>query len=155
MERTLLLVKPDGVQRGLVGRVLGRFEDKGLKIAGLKVLQITPDLAAQHYAPHKGKPFYEGLVRYMTSAPVIAAVIEGPRVIDVSRKLMGATFGWKAEPGTIRGDFSSSTGYNLVHGSDSAESAEREIALFFRPEEITDYERSLDCWLVSPDDTES
>lgn len=152
MERTLLLVKPDGVQRGLVGRVLARFEEKGLKLVGLKVLRITPELAAKHYAPHVGKPFYDGLVRYMTSAPVVAAVIEGPRAIDTTRKLMGATFGWQAEPGTIRGDFSNSTGFNLVHGSDSPESAAHEIGLFFAPGELTEYERSLDPWLISKDD---
>ena len=152
MERTLLLVKPDGIQRALVGRILARFEDKGLKLAALKVMLITPELAAQHYAPHVGKPFYDGLVRYMTSAPVVAAVIEGPRAIEVSRKLLGATFGWKAEPGTIRGDFSSSTGFNLVHGSDSPESAVREIELFFTADEICEYERTLDPWTFSDED---
>jgi len=151
MERTLLLVKPDGVQRGLAGRILSRFEDKGLKLAALKIMRITPELAAQHYAPHVGKPFYQGLVQYMTSAPVVAAVIEGPRSIEVTRSLLGATFGWKAEPGTIRGDFSASTAFNLVHGSDSPESAEREIGLFFGPDEIVAYERSLDAWLISDD----
>ena len=153
MERTLLLVKPDGVQRGLVGRILARFEEKGLKLAALKVMRITPELAARLYQPHVGKPFYEGLVQYMTSSPVVAAVIVGPRAIDTTRKLMGATFGWKAEPGTIRGDLSNSTAFNLVHGSDSPESAAREIGLFFTDDEISDYERSLDSWLVSEDDT--
>jgi len=152
MERTLLLVKPDGLQRGLAGRILSRFEEKGLKLAALKVMRITPELAARHYAPHKGKPFYDGLVAYMTSAPVVAAVIEGPRAIEVTRKLMGATFGWKAEPGTIRGDFGASTAFNLVHGSDSPESAKHEIALFFEAEEICEYPRTLDRWLVSDDD---
>ena len=152
MERTLLLVKPDGVQRGLIGRILGRFEEKGLKLAALKVMRITPELAARHYAAHVDKPFYKGLVEYMTSAPVVAAVIEGPRAIEVSRKLMGATFGWKAEPGTIRGDFGSSTAFNLVHGSDSAESAATEIGLFFGADEICEYERTLDGWLISDDD---
>ena len=152
MERTLLLVKPDGVQRGLVGRILSRFEDKGLKLAALKIMRITPELAAEHYAPHVGKPFYEGLVSYMTSSPVVAAVIEGPRAIDVTRQLLGATFGWKAEPGTIRGDFSASTAFNLVHGSDSPESAEREIGLFFQAGEIAEYSRTLDAWLISEDD---
>jgi len=152
MERTLLLIKPDGVQRGLVGRILARFEDKGLRIPALKVMRITPELAARHYAAHTEKPFYKGLVAYMTSSPVVAAVIEGPRAIDTTRKLMGATFGWKAEPGTIRGDFSNSTSYNLVHGSDSPESAEKEIALFFSPAEIVGIERSLDRWLISDDD---
>jgi nucleoside-diphosphate kinase len=152
MERTLLLVKPDGVQRGLVGRILGRFEEKGLKLAGLKVMRISPDLAARHYAPHAGKPFYEGLVAYMTASPVVAAVLEGPRAIETTRKLMGATFGWKAEPGTIRGDFSNSTAFNLVHGSDSPESANREIELFFKKDELADYARALDAWMVSEDD---
>ncbi len=152
MERTLLLAKPDAVQRGLVGRILARFEEKGLKLVGLKVMRITKDLAEKHYAPHVGKPFYPGLVEYMTSTPIVAAAIEGPRAVEVSRKLMGATFGWEAEPGTIRGDFGSSTAYNLVHGSDSAESAEKELALFFTDAELVEYERSLDPWLVSDDD---
>jgi nucleoside-diphosphate kinase len=152
MERTLLLVKPDGVQRGLVGRILGRFESKGLKLVGLKVMRITPDLAARHYAAHTEKPFYPGLVAYMTSAPIVAAVIEGPRAIDVTRRLMGKTFGWEAEAGTIRGDFGCSTSFNLVHGSDSPESAATEIALFFDDAELCEYERSLDGWLISEDD---
>ena len=152
MERTLLLLKPDALQRGLAGRILSRFEEKGIKLAGLKVMRITEELAAKHYAPHVERPFYPGLVKYMTSAPIIAAVLEGPRVIEVTRTLMGATFGWKAEPGTIRGDFSASTAYNLVHGSDSPEAAEKEIALFFNADEIQAYERSLDSWLISEDD---
>ena len=152
MERTLLLVKPDGIQRGLTGRILSRFEDKGLKLAAMKIMRITPELAAEHYAPHVGKPFYEGLVSYMTSAPVLAVVIEGPRAIEVTRRLLGATFGWKAESGTIRGDFSASTAYNLVHGSDSPESAKREIGLFFSPDEVVAYDRTLDRWLISDDD---
>ncbi|MCZ6573220.1 MAG: nucleoside-diphosphate kinase [Planctomycetota bacterium] len=152
MERTLVLVKPDGVQRGLIGRILSRFEDKGLKLVGLKTLTISPELAERHYAPHKGKPFYEGLVRYMTSAPVVAAVVEGPRAVDLTRSLMGATFGWQAEPGTIRGDFGLSSGFNLIHGSDSVESAAHEIELFFRPEELCAYERDLDRWIISSDD---
>jgi len=152
MERTLLLLKPDALQRGLAGRILARFEEKGIKIAGLKVMRITEELAARHYAPHKEKPFYPGLVEYMTSAPVVAAVLEAPRVIDVTRKLMGATFAWKAEPGTIRGDFGNSTSFNLVHGSDSPEAAQKEIALFFRDDELCEYDRSLDGWLISEDD---
>jgi nucleoside-diphosphate kinase len=152
MERTLLLVKPDGLERGLVGRILSRFEDKGLKIIGLKVMRITPELAARHYAAHTQKPFYKGLVAYMTGSPVVAAVLEGPRVVETTRKLMGATFGWKAEPGTIRGDFSNSTSFNLVHGSDSPESAAKEIALFFAPGEISAHERTADRWLISEDD---
>ncbi len=152
MERTLLLVKPDGIQRGLTGRILSRFEDKGLKLAAMKIMRITPELAAEHYAPHVGKPFYEGLVSYMTSAPVLAVVIEGPRAVEVTRRLLGATFGWKAESGTIRGDFSASTAYNLVHGSDSPESAKREIGLFFSADEVVVYDRTLDRWLISDDD---
>ncbi|MHC4955037.1 MAG: nucleoside-diphosphate kinase [Planctomycetota bacterium] len=152
MERTLLLIKPDGLQRGLAGRILTRMEEKGLKLAGLKVMRMTPELAAQHYAPHVERPFYPGLVKYMTSAPIVAAVIEGPRAIETMRTLMGATFGWKAEPGTIRGDFSNSTAYNLVHGSDSPESAAKEISLFFTDDEICEYERTLDSWLISEDD---
>ncbi len=152
MERTLLLAKPDAVQRGLVGRILARFEEKGLKLVGLKVMRITKELAEKHYALHVDKPFYPGLVEYMTSAPIVAAAIEGPRAVEVSRTLMGATFGWKAEPGTIRGDFGSSTAYNLVHGSDSAESAAKELALFFTDDELVEYERSLDSWVISEDD---
>ncbi|MDH3590926.1 MAG: nucleoside-diphosphate kinase [Planctomycetota bacterium] len=152
MERTLLLIKPDGLQRGLAGRILTRFEEKGLKIIGLKLMRMTPELAARHYAPHVEKPFYPGLVEYMTSAPIIAAVLEAPRVIDTMRKLMGATFGWKAEPGTIRGDFSNSTAFNLVHGSDSPESAAREIGLFFSDADLQPGERAIDAWLVSGDD---
>ena len=154
MERTLLLLKPDALQRGLAGRILARFEEKGIQIAGLKVMRITEELAAKHYAPHVDKPFYPGLVSYMTSAPIVAAVLQGPRVIEVTRTLMGATFGWKAEPGTIRGDFSSSTAFNLVHGSDSPESARKEIDLFFSADEIQEYDRSLDPWLISEDDRE-
>jgi nucleoside-diphosphate kinase len=152
MERTLLLIKPDGLQRGLAGRILARFEDKGLQILALKVMRMTPELAARHYAAHTQKPFYKGLVSYMTSSPLVAAVLEGPRAVETTRRLMGATFGWKAEPGTIRGDFSNSTSFNLVHGSDSPESAQKEIALFFKPEEIAVYERTADQWLVSEDD---
>jgi len=152
MERTLLLIKPDGLQRGLLGRILARFEDKGIQIVALKVMRMTPDLAARHYAAHTQKPFYKGLVAYMTSSPLVAAVLQGPRVVETTRKLMGATFGWKAEPGTIRGDFSNSTSYNLVHGSDSPESAEKEISLFFKAEEIAAYERTADRWLISEDD---
>jgi len=143
MERTLLLIKPDGLQRGLAGRILGRFEDKGLQILALKVMRMTPELAGRHYAAHTGKPFYKGLVAYMTSSPLVAAVLAGPRAVETTRRLMGATFGWKAEPGTIRGDFSNSTSFNLVHGSDSPESAEKEIA---------SYERTSDRWLISEDD---
>ncbi len=139
MERTLVIFKPDSLHRGLVGRILQRFEDKGLKICGMKMMLISRELAHTHYEAHKEKPFFKSLVDYMTSSPVIVAVLEGNAAISVVRKLMGATFGFQAEPGTIRGDFSSSTSYNLVHGSDSPESAEREIRLFFREEELLDW----------------
>jgi nucleoside-diphosphate kinase len=138
-ERTLILFKPDAVQRRLTGRILQRFEDKGLKVAGMKLMQISRELAEKHYGPHKGKPFFEPLVKFMTSSPVVALVLEGPNAIDVARKLMGATFGFKAEPGTIRGDFGISNQFNLVHGSDSKESAEREVGLFFGQKEILEY----------------
>ncbi|MEZ0229245.1 MAG: nucleoside-diphosphate kinase [Planctomycetota bacterium] len=138
-ERTLILFKPDAVARRLSGRILQRFEDKGLKPVGMKLMQIPRSLAEQHYAPHKGKGFYEGLLKFMTSSPVVALALEGPFAIDVARKLMGATFGFKAEPGTIRGDFGVSNQYNLVHGSDSKESADRELALFFKKDELLDW----------------
>lgn len=130
-QRTLILFKPDAVQRRLCGRILARFEDKGLRIVGMKLMQITQELAAKHYEAHKERPFYPGLVKFMTSAPVMALVLEGPHAVDVCRKLMGATFGFKAEPGTIRGDFGVSNQFNLIHGSDSPEAAEREVSLFF------------------------
>lgn len=136
MERTLILLKPDCLHRGLVGRILSRFEEKGLQLCGLKLMRIDRELAHRHYAAHREKPFFADLVAYMTSSPVVAAVLEGHDAISVVRKLMGATFGYQAEAGTIRGDFSNSRSFNLVHGSDSAESAGREIALFFRPEEL-------------------
>ena len=131
MEKTLVLLKPDCVKRRLIGRVISRFEEKGLGIAGMKLMQISQDLAAKHYEAHKERPFYASLMEFMTKDPVVAMVLTGPNAIDVSRMLMGATFGFKANPGTIRGDFGISNQYNLVHGSDSAEAAEREIGLFF------------------------
>lgn len=130
-QRTLILFKPDAVQRRLCGRILARFEDKGLRVVGMKLMQISQELAAKHYEAHKERPFYPGLVKFMTSAPVVALVLEGPHAVDVCRKLMGATFGFKAEPGTIRGDFGVSNQFNLIHGSDSPEAAEREVKLFF------------------------
>ena len=131
METTLLIVKPDGVQRGLVGEIVGRFEKKGLQLVGMKMMQIPHSLAETHYQDHKERPFYPGLVKFMTSSPLVALALEGPNAIEVSRKLMGATFGFKADPGTIRGDFGISNQYNLVHGSDGPEAAERELGLFF------------------------
>ncbi len=146
MERTLIILKPDAVQRGLVGRIITRFEDKGLQVAGLKMLTISHELAAKHYAPHVGKPFYEGLVRFMTSAPVVVMALEGKGAIEVCRKMMGATFGFKAEPGTIRGDYGVSTSFNLIHGSDAPESAKTELALWFKAEELQSYQLANRAW---------
>ena len=147
MERTLILCKPDCVQRRLVGRVLGRFEDKGLNIIAIKMLQVTPELAREHYAEHVDKPFYPELEGFITGAPVVAAVIEGLEAIRVVREMLGATNGLKATAGTIRGDFSSSQQKNLAHASDSAESAEREIGLYFSADDICGYEPTISQWL--------
>lgn len=147
MERTLVLLKPDALQRRLVGQILARLEAKGLKIVGMKLLRVTPELAARHYAEHVGKPFYNELVSFITSAPVIALVVEGPRAVEVVRRLMGKTNALEAEPGTIRGDYGLSVGMNLVHGSDSPASASREIALFFSPDELHDYALADAPWL--------
>lgn len=147
MERTLIILKPDAVQRGLVGTLLSRFETKGLKIIGIKLMRIGRELAERHYAPHKGKPFFPGLIQYITAGPVVVFVAEGLNAIAVARKMMGATFGFNAEPGTIRGDFAVSKTFNLVHGSDSPESAATEIALFFKPDELAAYERSVERWV--------
>ena len=138
-ERTLILLKPDAVQRGLVGRILTRFEEKGLKIVGVKFQTIPRATLEQHYAAHKGKPFYEGLVGFMGKSPVLVLALEGKGSIAVCRKMMGATFGSKAESGTIRGDFGISDSFNLIHGSDSPEAAAKELALFFKPGELVDY----------------
>src|SRR5687768_17684934 len=129
MERTLIIFKPDAVQRGLCGQILTRFENKGLLIARLKFMRIPAQTAETHYAPHKGKPFYEGLVKFMTSSPVVVLALAGKDAINISRKMMGATFGSKAEPGTIRGDYGVSNSFNLIHGSDSPEAAQKEIGL--------------------------
>jgi len=146
-ERTLVILKPDAVQRQLVGRILSRLEDKGLKIVALKMTTLTPGLLQQQYAVHQGKYFYEPLLRYMASGPVVLMVLEGKGAIAVARKLMGPTFGPEAPPGTIRGDFAVSNRFNLVHGSDSPEAAGNEIALFFKPEELIDYDLNDFCWL--------
>lgn len=130
-ERTLILLKPDAVQRRLIGEILARFERKGLRVVGLKLMHMDAALAARHYEAHKEKGFYPGLVKFMTSAPLVAMVLEGPQAVEVCRKMMGATFGFKAEAGTIRGDYAISNQFNLVHGSDSPAAAEREIGLFF------------------------
>jgi nucleoside-diphosphate kinase len=147
MERTLIILKPDAVQRAICGRILDRFEAKGLQIVGMKMMQIPAELAETHYGPHKGKPFYAGLVRFMTSSPVVVLALQGKDAIAICRKLMGATFGSKAEPGTIRGDFGVSNSYNLVHGSDSPESATRELSLFFKPGELVDWTPAVQQWV--------
>jgi len=147
MERTLILVKPDAVQRQLIGRILTRFEDKGLKIVGLKLLQISAETAAEMYAEHQGKEFYEPLVEFMTSAPTVAVVLEGLHAVGIVRRFVGPTFGPEAPPGTVRGDFGTSGRYNLVHASDSPESARREIALFFPRQELWDYPLIISRWV--------
>src|SRR5256885_7553397 len=147
MERTLIILKPDAVQRGLVGKIITRLERKGIQTAGCKMMKTPPQLAETHYAPHKGKPFYEGLVRFMTSSPVLVMALAGKDVINISRKMMGATFGSKAEPGTIRGDLGVSNSFNLIHGSDSAESAPREVGVFFQPGELLDWSPASQIWV--------
>jgi len=147
MQRTLVIVKPDGVQRGLVGPILSRLEARGLKIVGLKLLQVSTDLAARHYAEHLGKPFYEGLLRYITSGPVIAACVEGTSAVQMVRNSVGATNPLNAAPGTIRGDFALDIGRNLIHASDAPETADRELALWFEQSELVCYSRSSDPWI--------
>jgi nucleoside-diphosphate kinase len=147
MERTLVLVKPDAMQRGLAGEVLSRLERRGLKIVGLKLMQVSEELARRHYGEHEGKPFFEGLIAYITSSPIIAAVFEGTNAIEAARATMGKTNPVAADAGTIRGDLGLETGRNLVHGSDKPESAEREINLFFRAEELISYPRDVDRWV--------
>ncbi|MCL0082581.1 nucleoside-diphosphate kinase [Dehalococcoidia bacterium] len=148
MERTLVLVKPDAMQRGLAGEIISRLERRGLKIVAMKMIQMDAALAKRHYAIHRGKPFFEKLVAHITSAPIIAAVFEGPQAVDVARKTMGETDPAGAAAGTIRGDLSVEIGRNLVHGSDSPENAEEEIALFFSPQEVISYEREIDRWII-------
>ncbi len=147
MERTLIIFKPDAVQRGLCGQILARFEAKGLQVVGMKLMQISQTLAETHYETHKGKPFYEGLVRFMTSSPVVVLALQGKDAIAICRKMMGATFGSKAEPGTIRGDYGVSNSFNLIHGSDSPESAQRELSLFFKPDELIDWTPAIQPWV--------
>lgn len=147
MERTLVIVKPDGVQRGLAGEILSRLERRGLRIVGLKMLAVGRDLAEQHYAVHRGKFFFDGLVEFITSGPVVAAVIEGPQAIAIVRTMVGATRPAEAAPGTIRGDYAVAGLRNLIHASDAPETAATEIALFFRPEDIVSYTRDVDKWV--------
>lgn len=148
MQRTLVLLKPDAVHRRLVGTILQRFEQKGLRLAGLKLVQVSRELAERHYAVHQGKPFYESLVQFVTSGPTVALVVEGREAVAVVRQLMGPTDGTKAAPGTLRGDFALSIQNNLVHGSDSPENATQEIALWFRPEELVEYRPTDSAWVA-------
>jgi len=147
VERTLVLMKPDAMQRGLAGEILSRLERRGLRIAALRLFQMDEAMARRHYGEHEGKPFYEGLISYITACPIIAAVMEGSDAVEVVRRTIGATNPAEAEPGTIRGDLALETGRNLIHGSDSPESAKREIALFFREDELHSYARDVDRWL--------
>ncbi|MCY4579305.1 MAG: nucleoside-diphosphate kinase [Chloroflexi bacterium] len=148
MQRTLVLIKPDAVQRGLSGDIIARLERRGLKLVGLKMIHVTPELAHRHYGAHVDKPFFEGLVDFITSSPLIAIAVEGENAVDVVRSTMGATNPVEASPGTIRGDFGLTISMNLIHGSDSPESAETELALFFGKGEIIDYERGVDDWII-------
>ncbi len=147
METTLIILKPDAVQRGLMGDIITRFERKGLQIVGAKFMTISQDLAAQHYEAHKERPFYKGLVAFMTSSPVLVLAIRGVGAIAISRTMMGATFGSKADAGTIRGDFGVSNSFNLIHGSDSPEAAERELGLFFKSGEVLNWDRAVNTWV--------
>lgn len=150
IERTLVLVKPDGVQRLLVGRILARYEERGLKIAGLKLMRVDRNLAERHYAVHREKPFFAGLVEFIISGPVVALALEGPDAVAMVRAMNGATRPAQADPGTIRGDLALETAQNLVHASDSPETAEAELALWFAPEELLGYAREVDRWVLAP-----
>ena len=147
METSLIILKPDPVQRGLMGRIISRLEDKGLQVVGAKLMRITPELAAQHYKDHVSKPFYPGLVKFMTSSPVMVLAIRGNGAVAICRNMMGATFGSKAAAGTIRGDFGVSNSFNLIHGSDGPEAAAREISLFFKAGEVQEFDRAGDAWV--------
>jgi nucleoside-diphosphate kinase len=152
MERTLVLLKPDCVERRLVGKILSRFEEKGLNIIAMKMMRVTPELSKKHYAEHVNKPFYPGLETFITGAPVVAMIVEGLEAVRVVREMLGATSGLKAAAGTIRGDFSSSRQMNLVHASDGSEAAAREIGLYFRQDEICSYVPTLTPWLKAADE---
>jgi nucleoside-diphosphate kinase len=147
LERTLVIIKPDAVQRGLIGEIITRFERRGLRLAGMKLIHIDESLAQRHYAIHEGKPFYEPLIRYITSSPVVVMVLEGNDAINIARRTMGATKPAEAAPGTIRADFGLEIGRNLVHGSDSPETAAFEVPLFFTKDELLSYERDTDRWI--------
>ncbi len=148
LERTYVMVKPDGVQRGLVGEIVGRFEKKGLKLVGLKLINITEEMAKQHYAEHAHRNFFGELVEFITASPVAAMVLEGENAVALCRGMMGATKAEEAAPGTIRGDFAMYTGKNLIHGSDSIESAQREIEIFFKPEEMVEWDLDSRKWIL-------
>ena len=148
MERTLVFLKPDAVQRGLIGSIFTRFERRGLKLAGMKLMRVSEVLARRHYTEHEGKPFYEGLVKFVTSSPIVAMVWEGKDAVQVARDTIGATDPAKAVPGTIRADFGMDLGRNLVHGSDSLQSADREVGLFFSPNELVEYSRDNERWIT-------
>ncbi len=147
MERTFVMVKPDGVERGLIGEIIRRIEAKGFKLVGIKMLKLSQETAEHHYAEHRGKSFFQELVDFITASPVVAMVWEGKGVIEAVRRLMGKTNPLEAEPGTIRGDFGIYISKNIIHGSDSPEAAAREIEIFFHPHELMEYERSLDKWI--------
>ena len=151
-ERTLVLIKPDGVQRQLVGRILARYEARGLKVAGLKLVHVDRTLAECHYEAHRAKPFFSGLVEFITSAPLVAIALDGPNAIAVVRTINGATRPHEAAPGTIRGDFALETAQNIVHASDGPEAAETELALWFRDDELLDYDRDVDRWVLAPEE---
>jgi len=146
-ERTLIILKPDAVQRNLCGEIISRFEKKGLQIVGMKLMKISPQLAETHYEAHKARPFYPGLVKFMTSSPVIVMALAGKDVIAIARNMMGATFGSKAAPGTIRGDLGVSNSFNLIHGSDSPEAAARELGLFFKADELVEWTPNIQPWV--------
>jgi len=148
VERTLVLLKPDAVQRGLIGAIIGRLEQRGLKLVGMKFMQVPRDLAERHYAVHKGKSFYNGLIEYITSSPVVAMVWEGQRAIEVVRRMFGSTNPTDADPGTIRADYAVETGRNLVHGSDGPETAAYELPLWFTESEMVSWSRDVDRWIV-------
>ncbi len=148
MEKTLVLLKPDAVQRGLCGEIIGRLERTGLKIVGMKMMRVSDELANRHYGEHVGKPFFDGLVGFITSGPIVAMAFEGNNSVSIVRKTMGATDPSESPPGSIRGDFGMDIGRNLVHGSDSPESAMRELGLFFSEDELIDYGRATDSWIT-------
>jgi nucleoside-diphosphate kinase len=148
MERTLIIVKPDGVQRGLVGQVISRLEDKGLRLAGLKLMKVSRDLAETHYGEHRERPFFGDLVSFITSSPVVVGVVEGPNAVSITRGLVGATNPAEATAGTIRGDYGLSIGMNIIHASDAVESGQREVSLFFNDDEVVGYKRDIERWIV-------